>query len=254
MTPRKSTLYGILKRFVPRRLEAAIGASSALQPIRDRFFRPMGVPEIVEGLVSWEDLQFHYAAPLQPLYKAQHYGVENGICRIARAVLHDGDVALDVGANYGFITMVMGKSVQPRGRVLSFEVDSQICGVLARTLEANNLSETVCAVAKKIGSEDSGDCVTLDSIVIEYQLGGVRFIKIDVDGEDFGVLSGARKTLNAFHPVVVVEMMRQQKEICELLVACGYSQFRDQSNREVLPNEWPLNLVASIEPIVMPVR
>jgi hypothetical protein len=252
MTSWKSELYGIVKRSLPHRLAVALGGSSALRPIRDRFFRPKGVPEIHEGSVSWAGLQFHFAAPLQILYHAQHPGLETEICRLARSLLHDGDVALDVGASYGFITIVMGKSVQPRGRVLSFEVDTRICDVLARTIESNNLAKTVFAVAKRVGSEDSDDCVTVDSMVRKHQVGGVHFIKIDVDGEDFDVLRGASKTLNAYHPVVVIEMTTQQSEIYDFLVACGYSQFCDQSRREVSRNEWPVNLVASIKPIVMP--
>ena len=94
--------------------------------------------------------------------------------------------------------------------------------------------------------------MTLDSMAVEHQLLAVHFIKIDVDGDDFDVLRGACKTLKAHHPVVVIEMTRQQKEIHQLLVACGYSQFHDESNRDISPNEWPHNLVASIRPIVMP--
>jgi Methyltransferase FkbM domain len=250
----KYPLYRFLKRVLPRRLGLRLGAISALRPVRDRFFRPMGVPEVVEGLVNWEGWQFHYAAPHQHLYKAQQHGVENGICRIARAVLRDGDIALDVGANYGFITIVMGKSVQPSGRVVSFDIDARICGVLARTLEANDLSAIASVVVRKVGFEDSVDCVTVDTIVAERQLASLRFIKIDVDGGDFDVLRGAYRTLTAYHPVVVVEMTTQQSAIHSFLLACGYSTFRDQSNMELSVNEWPPNLVASVEPIVMTAR
>lgn len=247
----KHILYRVLRRVLPRRLEVRLGSLSTLQRVRDRFFRPTGAPEIVQGLVHWETLQFHFAAPHQWFYKAHHYGIENGICRIARAVLRDGDISLDVGASYGFITMVMGKSVQPSGRVLSFDIDSRTCGVLARTVEANNLSEIVSVVARKVGSEDSGDCVTVDTIVGEHELGKVRLIKIDVDRGDFDVLRGAYKTLSAYHPVVVIEMTTQQREIYEFLVACDYLQFRDQANMEWHVDEWPQNLVASVEPIVI---
>lgn len=254
MTYWKYLLYRVWRRVFPRRLEVKLGALPALRPVRDRFFRPGGVSEVVQGLVTWEDLQFHYAAPYQQLFKAQHGGIENGICRIARAVLRDGDTSLDVGANYGFITMVMARSIQPSGHVLSVDSDSGICNILKRAIEANNLSEVITVLARKVGCEDSGDCVRVDTIVGERKLGGVRFVKIDVDGGDFDVLRGAHETLVAYHPVVVIEMTRHQREIYECLVACGYTHFCDQSNTELRIGDWPLNLVASVAPIVVSAR
>ena len=166
----KYAIYRIMRQVLPRRLQKSLAGSSKTQLLRDWFFRPTGVPELIEGSIKWEDLQFDFAAPYQTYYKAQNRGVENTICRLARAVLKDSEIALDVGANYGFITLVMARSVQPNGRIVSFEVDPFICSVLNRTIEKNRLSENVILVPRGAGKQDSVESVTIDTVLNEYQL------------------------------------------------------------------------------------
>jgi FkbM family methyltransferase len=46
---------------------------------------------------------------------------EPEVCALIRAALRPGDVAIDVGANIGFLTRVMAEAVGPTGRVVGFE-------------------------------------------------------------------------------------------------------------------------------------
>ena len=46
---------------------------------------------------------------------------EHDIARLMCDTVDEGDVVVDVGANAGFFTALMGMLVGPRGRVLSFE-------------------------------------------------------------------------------------------------------------------------------------
>ena len=137
----KYKIYKILRRILPERIQKNLAESSATQLIRNWFFRPSGVPEAIDGLIEWQDLQFQFAAPYQILYRAQNKGIENSICRLARAILEDTDISIDVGANYGFVTLIMGMSVQPNGLVFSFEIDPYIRGVLNDTIKKNSLSK-----------------------------------------------------------------------------------------------------------------
>lgn len=239
---------------MPTSIQYKIGASSLLNCFRDVFFRPNGNIAIIGGFVNWENLNFYFLSPYKIFYKAQNNGIENIICRCALTVLEDSDTAIDIGANYGFITTVMGKYLFPRGHVVSFEIDSSICKVLNQTIIKNQLSNNVTLIEKGASSKESIKYTTIDVVVSEHKLKKIKFIKIDVDGDDFDVLVGAYNTLNNFHPTVVIEMHKNQRKIYEFLISCGYQYFINQSN-ETVPidiDSWPPNLIASNQKLLIP--
>jgi hypothetical protein len=58
--------------------------------------------------------------------------------------------------------------------------------------------------------------------------------------------------LEQFHPVVVVEMNRDEQLIYELLEGVGYSHFIGMENEPVVAGNWPANLIASSRPVTIP--
>jgi hypothetical protein len=82
----------------------------------------------------------------------------------------------------------------------------------------------------------------------------VELIKIDVDGDDYGVLLGAQSVLKKFHPVVIVEMTNNESEIYNLLVDAGYEYILDMSGNPVNPLSWPPNVIAAMVPVHVPAR
>jgi hypothetical protein len=252
MSQLKKFIYQTIQCVVPYRVKQFLERLSTTQVVRDRFFRPGGVIEIIDGKIEWEDLNFYFAAPYQIFIQAQKKGVENRICRLARSILQDGDTAIDVGANYGFITAIMGKCIFPSGCVVSIEIDPAICRVIKQTTEKNGLSEQTIIIPKGAGSKKSDKFETIDEILEDQKLKKVTFIKIDVDGEELDVILGARNTMRLYHPVMVVEMNKNKYDIYKLLIDIGYSYFIDQSNNEVIPGNWPLNLIASAYRISIP--
>src|SRR5690349_4846261 len=111
----KYQVYSLLRKILPKMWIQRIGQSAVTVSIRNQFFRPEGQSEIVTGQVHWHGHDFRFSAPYQVLYRAQASGIENSICRLARARLGEGDTAIDVGANYGFISIVMGKGIGENG-------------------------------------------------------------------------------------------------------------------------------------------
>ncbi len=248
----KYKAYTVARRLLPGGFRRTVGASTIMSTIRDRFFRPAGVAEVVEGPVLWEDLELTFHAPYQVLYRAQRRGVENRICRLARSILRQGATAIDVGANYGFVSLVMGKSVGSDGKVISFEIDSRVRQTLALNLGENGLSKRSVVVSAGAGCQDAGGLVRVDSIVERQGVDNVAILKVDVDGGDLQVLRGAEKTLRKHRPVVVIEMTESELEIFQFLRDLGYSEFMNQSNGRVEPGVWPPNLIASFTPVRVP--
>jgi protein-L-isoaspartate O-methyltransferase len=61
----------------------------------------------------------------------------------AKRHIRPGTVVLDVGANFGQMTVLFARLVGPRGHVHSFEAEPFICDVLNKNVEANGVREIV---------------------------------------------------------------------------------------------------------------
>lgn len=151
------------------------------------------------------------------------------VALIADAMPKDG-VAIDVGANIGYVTGVLATKTGAAGRVLAFEPDGTNFGLLERTVTDNGWSHVVlrrAACGDQPGSlrlhkdpdnwgnhslardaELHGDesvsveVVTLDDSASD--LSRLDVLKIDVQGWELAVLRGAG-TLKRFGPTVFIE-------------------------------------------------
>lgn len=155
---------------------------------------------------------------------------------IFRGVLPSGGVAVDVGANVGWHTMLMAKLVGQGGRVLAAEANPSVRERLERNLSANRFAHVRViphAIADADGildfygppAGDAGsgdghaialgghatgetfrvDARALDSIVELARLERLDLLKIDVEGFEWPVLRGAEKTVAKFRPHIVFE-------------------------------------------------
>lgn len=256
----RRALYRRVLSKIPRGAQTALGSSRLLRPIRDWLFRTGGRPRLFEGKIRFENLSFRFAAPLRTLHVAETKGIESRISRLAMSQCFPGAVCLDVGANYGFISLVMALSAAPHGRVFSFEPARFIFDALLSNGRTNGL-EGVCRPVNAFVTDrphpptENAPSVSVDEFVESEKLPRVDFIKIDTDGGDAAVLRGAARTLARFHPIVVVELTsRQTREhpwIYERLRSEGYS-CADTSGNAVVPPAWPTNVFASVEGLLRP--
>lgn len=147
-----------------------------------------------------------------------------------RAAVRPGAMALDVGANVGAYALLLGRWVEPGGRVYAFEPSPETFAALSRHLALNGLRETVVPVAAAVshaagratlsgggvsganrldpsGSGPSVETVSLDDFCAREGI-VPSFIKIDVEGAELDVLKGARETIRRAGPglALFVEM------------------------------------------------
>jgi FkbM family methyltransferase len=93
------------------------------------------------------------------LLAALHEGggrLEAGTVSVMQALLQEGDLVVDVGANIGMTVLAAALRVGPTGHVTAFEPASRVSGLLRRSLALNGLSERVtlhaCAAGEATGS------------------------------------------------------------------------------------------------------
>jgi FkbM family methyltransferase len=139
-----------------------------------------------------------------------------------------GMTAVDLGANVGYLTVLLGHRVGPAGRVLSFEPDPTNFALLRRSVEANGLANVTCeqaAVMEKstraalyLSEVNFGDHRVFDGKDDErFNAGAARnrveiravslddylsakgltpaLIKMDIQGAEVAALAGMRRTL-----------------------------------------------------------
>lgn len=223
-------------------------ASSIPAPVRR--FVPTGARRLfaerpVTRTVTFEGHSFDFTAPLRTVTRAQQRGIESAICRLILAETPTGGTCIDVGANYGFLTRVMAIATGERGRVVAFEADPEIAATLAAAAIRSGLT-----AVEVVGRPAGADHVRLDEFRSDF--GRVDVLKIDVDGPELDVLSTARKLLVEHHPLVVVELNRDEDEIYALLCELGYTHFTGMLNEVVVPGTWPPNLIAATREVSIP--
>lgn len=142
---------------------------------------------------------------------------------VFRSRLGPGMTFCDVGANVGWYSLQAARRVGPAGRILAFEPGPYAFTRLAKTISANQLKQVTLVQAglsdhsghldlfepREFGNytptlvPNSGGnpvrvkVLRLDDWLEENRVGAIDLMKIDVEGHEHRVLSGAERALAA---------------------------------------------------------
>jgi FkbM family methyltransferase len=141
----------------------------------------------------------------------------------------DDSVVLDIGANFGYYSLCLGSQIQGAGHVFAFEPCEATFSRLRTNIALNHLQGKIEALpyglsdkpgkafldetagnsgAATLSDRANGVSVTLDTLdnfCVKQGLRRVDLVKIDVEGSEFQVIQGARKTLAQYRPVLMIE-------------------------------------------------
>lgn len=162
---------------------------------------------------------------------------ESELAAIVKRYIDLGRDAIDVGANVGFFSVLLAKSLDPGRRVLAIEPTPLAVKYLRNNIRRNEVNDSVL-VFEGAAKDVSGPCVlsviegkeeysslggihhckvqgelskeievpgsTIDELVEKYGL-SPGFIKIDTEGAECLVISGAKETIRKYRPVILSE-------------------------------------------------
>jgi ribosomal protein L11 methylase PrmA len=211
--------------------------------VRALVIRPGSVWRVPVGLARGVRLEVDPKASLHTYIGTNEFELAQHIRRLARA----GYRCFDIGGNEGYYTLALARLTG--AEVVSFEFDERVVTRLRRNLALNpRLAGAVRVVKTYVAHEVvvSPPADTLDHLVMTKAVFEPDLIKIDVEGAEAMVLSGAHQLLRTRHPHIVVETHSVSLEsMClRLLREAGYSpEVVDQrpwlrERRGVEQNRW----------------
>ena len=168
-----------------------------------------------------------------------------------------GGVFYDVGANVGFYSLLASTLIGP-GKVFAFEPWPLNVTYLKKHLSLNRISNVEAfeiAISDHIGTssfaaEETGAMgrlqpagsfevatSTIDSLIYEKSLPPPVYIKMDIEGEEFRALMGAKECFRMHKPKLFLATHGRaiHEECCPMLRAWGYEleflSVEDDNNR-----------------------
>ncbi len=173
---------------------------------------------------------------------------------VIRGLVHPGEVVYDVGANIGYITLLLAKAVGENGHVYAFEALPENAERWQKNIDLNGMAARTSlfsgAVTDGIGrvtflvhasggmgkvagsagrsdhfqSEVTVESVSLDGFVYGQGHPAPQVIKMDIEGGEVLALPGMARLLADAQPLLLMELHGQDscRAAWERLTAAGY--------------------------------
>ncbi len=150
---------------------------------------------------------------------------------LARSV-KPGMTVVDVGANFGYFTLLLGDAVGERGHVIAVEPNPDTASLLHETVLLNGHTTRTRIVTQALGATagrgwlyaphgepknttlvdrdgiPGGHTVEVETVTLDEVAMGcpkVDLVKIDAEGGELGIVAGMRQLIARDHPAIVLE-------------------------------------------------
>ncbi len=183
-----------------------------------------------------------------------------------RRILSPGMCVYDVGANVGFITVLAARLVGSAGRVVAFEPLAVNAEQIAHNVRLNDFAH-VSVRREALGNQEgevefrvsaestwgklastgpvSQETAIIrvpirkcDTLVARGEMPRPDLLKIDVEGAEIDVLSGAVETLRNLRPLLFIELHGTNAAIACLLSDLGYRAQVLGTRADILESPW----------------
>lgn len=199
-------------------------------------------------------------------------GYEEAELKAVEKLINKGSYFIDVGSNIGLFTLHASAFVAETGRVISFAPGAASFSSLQEHIKLNELQNVTIekmALGNRIGKvrlyyndreknlgmaslqpqesieSEEVEISTLDDYLEENPCKQIDFIKIDAEGYEYEVVKGMKKTLFAYKPNLLIEILDEQiptensqvLQIFGFLEQLGYIKYYIGDDGSISPTE-----------------
>lgn len=219
-----------------------------------------------------------YVSPAEAWPYLLHF--EPYTTELFKQAVKPGARVLDIGAQFGYYSLLAGKAAGEKGAVYAFEPAPANFELLARNIQMNGYTDFIRPVPKAVGDkpgtatlflyegtdshtmhpdpeasikETAVECITIDDF-----LGGrpVDVIKIDIEGHEPYALEGMKRTITKSDPLTLLiefspDLLRragvEPGDLLRQLAGLGFHvRLIDEGERDLKPvTDYPLREAAS---------
>ena len=156
---------------------------------------------------------------------------ESWITRFMQTIVKPGDVCIDIGANFGYYSVLMAALSGENGRTIAIDANPNLCRLIERSVATNgqrvnivnkavsNKSEKVtlnipngfwggASIRTNFPQIDTTrlkvQAVTLDTLLRDLEVAKVDIVKMDCEGVEPMILEGMRQTIKANPDIQIV--------------------------------------------------
>lgn len=233
-----------------------------------RFLLPPGKQFVYDQYLDNLKVNIDTTYPIEVEMATGRYDLKTSA--IIQKFVSADDTVLDIGANVGALTLLMA-TVAHQGHVIAIEPGPNTFARLQANLDLNPiLSKKVniyqLGIADKPGvlywQEDANvpgnaglfshdglavKVKSLDQFVNQLSLNRLDFLKIDVEGMEYEVITGGLEVLSTFRPIIYYETLESFRinrgfdiynQIFDILKQLNYRQFAIAQNAHIqeIPN------------------
>jgi len=225
--------HGGFSRRHNSRAKSAEGAPSRLYAYLDT---QTALTQLHDGQLIYVDPQDQQLTPSLIAQGAWEVWIED----IIRCIVRPGDKVIEVGANVGYYTLIIGSLIGPTGHLHTFEANPRVAKLLRRT----------------IGSSGASDWITLHENIVADRAGTMTFSSSTQAGGAGGIFENGREfgedtllnevkavRLDDLFPDQTFDLMRIDAEGSELLILNGALALLDRSKSIKLCVEWSVYMM-----------
>jgi FkbM family methyltransferase len=207
-------------------VDRELRSKKATFEVSDPWFSPLSLYQVPVDGGSPVSLHSH-SVDVVSVFVLNQYSYLHGARRVQAQT---GDVVLDIGGCWGDTALYFASLVGPTGKVYTFEFDPESLEILRANLSLNpRLAERIEVVEHALW-DSSGEVldfrqagrmttvidaaadataghvstITLDDFVEQRGIDRIGFVKMDVEGAELRVLSGAQHALKKFAPNLAI--------------------------------------------------
>lgn len=226
-----------LRSWLRNAIAAPPSGSPSPSPFRYAYLgRDRGLVQLHNGSYLFIDTRDVSVAPSLIIYGKWEWWIEAALLRLVRP----GQVVVDVGAHFGYYTVVLAHAVGAQGRVFAFEANPHLADLLSTSMGVNTVGAWVTVTNAAVIDREE-----MVAFRVDPRLSGGGHLAHPNDGPTLDSYSVKGMTLSAaLTGVERIDVLRMDIEGCEPLALLGAKALIRNSPDLSIVCEWDVGMMS----------